>query len=925
MNYGKNGLKKQLRHLTSSGVRHRSRIAVTAFKAFLFGIFGLLTVLIFIGLGMFRGILNSTPDLASLDMSPNASATILYDAGGNEIQTLVMAGSNRQPVEYSEMPKNLINAFVAIEDSRFWTHNGVDVKGFARAAVSAVTSGELDQGASTITQQLIKNVAFGGGMESSLGAKIKRKIQEQYLAIQLEKTMDKTIILQNYLNTINLGANTLGVESAAQRYFGKHVSELELSECAVIAAVTSNPTRYNPITHPEENAKRRDIVLENMFDQGYISTDELKEAQRDDVYTEIADHDTAREAESSVYSYFVDETIVQALADLEDAGYSEAEARNLLYSGGLRIYTTQDPQLQTIMDEEISNPDNYAHTELKYSFTYRLSVTHKDGSTEHFSENNVRSYMRQKNGAAFKLIFATEEEARACAAEYRSTVVGGDDTVDGERLDITLQPQGSCVLMDQETGYVRAISGGRGEKTASLSLNRATDSLRQPGSTFKVLTAFAPALDSAGATLGSVYYDAPYSFEDKTFTNWWGDEYVGYANIRDGIDYSMNIIALKTMMNTVTPQLGYQYALDFGITSLVESETGANGKVYSDIGSALCLGGITHGVSNLELTAAYAAIANKGVYTKPVYYTKIVDSNGRILIDKEPETHTVIKETTAWLLTDAMQGVCVSSHLYNHGNIGTSSFETKIEGLPTAAKSGTTTGSNDIWFVGYTPYYTLGVWQGFDENTSVTESSDVRQLWYSIMSRACNGLPSKEFPERPSSIEEVTICHKSGKLAIPGVCNADPAGDMTYTEYFVKGTAPTEVCDHHTSVTVCTLSGCLATEFCPPELKSNRVYRTITDESTGSTDDTSYLLPAALKNSSCYIHTGSAFPFLEPSSEADESNSDSLNNGSESGSGNQNSDHPGNSSGSGTGNNSSGGSPGSGNAAPGNAPGLLAQ
>ena len=372
MNYGKNGLKKQLRHLTSSGVRHRSRIAVTAFKAFLFGIFGLLTVLMFIGLGMFRGILNSTPDLASLDMSPNASATILYDAGGNEIQTLVMAGSNRQPVEYSEMPKNLINAFVAIEDSRFWTHNGVDVKGFARAAVSAVTSGELDQGASTITQQLIKNVAFGGGMESSLGAKIKRKIQEQYLAIQLEKTMDKTIILQNYLNTINLGANTLGVESAAQRYFGKHVSELELSECAVIAAVTSNPTRYNPITHPEENAKRRDIVLENMFDQGYISTDELKEAQRDDVYTEIADHDTAREAESSVYSYFVDETIVQALADLEDAGYSEAEARNLLYSGGLRIYTTQDPQLQTIMDEEISNPDNYAHTELKYSFTYRL-------------------------------------------------------------------------------------------------------------------------------------------------------------------------------------------------------------------------------------------------------------------------------------------------------------------------------------------------------------------------------------------------------------------------------------------------------------------------------------------------------------------------------------------------------------------------
>ena len=866
MNYGKENLKKQIRFFSSKAVKKKTRAAVIAFKVFLAAAAGLFAVAVSIGVGMFRGILRSAPDLATLNMSPTATATILYDSDGNEIETLVMAGSNRKPVDYSELPEDLINAFVAIEDERFWTHKGVDVKGLARAVYSGLTSGSLDEGASTITQQLIKNVAFDGGMEQTFGDRVKRKIQEQYLAIQLEKIMDKKIILQNYLNTINLGANTLGVESASQRYFAKHVSDLTLSECAVIAAITQNPTRYNPITNPEENQKRRSIVLEYMYDQGYISMAELQEAERDDVYARIAEVDQARSSESSVYSYFVDETIVQALKDLEErAGYSPSEARTLLYSGGLKIYTTQDSSLQAIMDEEISNPENYAHNAVQYSFTYRLSVTHADGTTEHFSEADIRSWLRGENGAALKLIFDTEEEIRQIVDEYRALTIREDDEILGETLDITLQPQASCVLIDQETGHIKAISGGRGEKTANLSLNRATDSLRQPGSTFKVLTAFAPALDSAGATLGTVYYDEPYTANGRAFSNWWGSQYVGYANIRDGITYSMNIIALKALMNTVTPQVGYQYALDFGITSLVETETDeTTGRVYSDIGPTLCLGGLTYGVSNLELTAAYAAIADSGTYTEPVYYTKIVDRNGRILIDNEtPETHTVLKESTAWLITDAMEDVCVRSTLYDRGNIGTSSFETKVEGLPTAAKSGTTTDGNDIWFVGYTPYYTLGVWQGYDENSPMVESSDVRSLWYGIMSRACEGLPAKEFPERPSNIEEVSICHKSGKLAVPGVCDADPEGSMVYTEYFARGTAPTEVCDHHVQVTVCKDSGALATEFCPSSSRVTRVYRLITDEITGSTDDTPYVLPDSLRNSSCYIHTSYQPPVPE--------------------------------------------------------------
>ncbi len=875
MNYGKNGLKEQIRSASAKSGRKKTRAAVIIFKILLAGILSLFVIAVSTGAGMFRGILKNAPDLNTLDMSPDASATIIYDADGKEMQTLVMAGSNRQPVEYSEIPQNLINAFVAIEDSRFWTHNGVDVKGMTRAVFSGLTTGDFDQGASTITQQLIKNVAFNGGAEKSFGSKIKRKIQEQYLAIQLEKTMDKKIILQNYLNTINLGANTLGVEAASERYFGKSVSELNLSECAVIAAITQNPTRYNPIINPDENVKRRNIVLEDMFEQGYITQEELHAAETDDVYVLIQEVDAAKSNESSVYSYFVDETIVQALSDLQEkAGYSETEARNLLYSGGLKIYTTQDSDLQKIVDEEISDPSNYSSA-IQYSFSYRLSITHKDGSADNYSEANIKSYLREKNGAAVKLIFDTEDEIRQYVQEFRSTVVSPEDMVQGERLDITLQPQGSCVLMEQDTGYVKAISGGRGEKTTSLSLNRATDSLRQPGSTFKVLTAFAPALDSSGATLGTVYYDSPYTLGDKTFSNWWQSGYVGYANIRDGITYSMNIVALKTMMNTVTPQLGYQYALDFGITSLVESEKNIDsGEISTDIGPSLCLGGITHGVSNLELTSAYAAIANKGVYTKPVYYTKILDSNGKILVDNEPETHTVIKESTAWLLTNAMEDVCETSYLYGRADIRSSAPQAKVEGLPTAGKSGTTTASNDVWFVGYTPYYTLGLWQGYDENSPMSTGEDVKYMWHKIMSRACEELPEKSFPDMPGNIEQVTICRKSGKLAVPGICDQDPAGDMTYTEYFAKGTAPTEVCDHHVKVTVCSLSGSLATEFCPDSLKQTRIYRVLTGDASGVTDDSAYLLPDALKSSSCYIHTGHAFPFMNGENGTDSSSLD---------------------------------------------------
>lgn len=854
MNYGKHGLKQQLRSLSTRSDRNKNKIRVISFKLFLAMVLCIICIGAFAAYGMVRGILKSAPSLADLDTSPSASATTIYDAKGNEIQTLVMAGSNREIVKFAELPKDLINAFVAIEDERFWTHNGIDPRGIARALARGLMKGSLNEGASTLTQQLIKNAVFNGGAESNLGDRISRKIQEQYLAVELEKKYSKDKILEDYLNTINLGASTLGVESASQRYFGKHVSDLSLSECATIAAITQNPSRYNPIVHPEENVKRRDSVLEHMQEQGYITESQMNIAKADDVYARIQAQDEKRSETSSIYSFFVDEVIVNVLKDLEAAGYSDSEARTLLYSGGLKIYTTQDPDLQKIVDEEISDPSNYGDI-VKYSCSYRLNITHSDGSEDSYNEANVKAWLRETNPEA-QLLFDSESEIRNTLNRFKSLKKQTGDQIDSEYVNITLQPQGSVVLMDQNNGYIRAISGIRGKKETNLSLNRATDTTRQPGSTFKVLTAFAPALDSSGSTLGSVYYDAPYAFADKTFNNWWSSgEYVGYANIRSGIIYSMNIVALKCMMNTVTPELGYQYALDFGITSLVENELNQKtGKVVTDIGATLCLGGITYGVSNLELTGAYAAIANKGVYTEPIYYTKIVDRNGKIVLNKEPKTRTVLKESTAWLLTNAMEDVCKLSYLYNLSGIRSSAPMAKVEGLPTAGKSGTTTANNDVWFVGYTPYYTLGIWEGYDDNGYMTTSENVKYMWNKIMSRATAGLPAKEFHAMPSNIESAVICRKSGKLAIPGVCNLDPGGDMTYTEYFSKGTTPTEVCDHHTKLTVCTQSNRLANEFCPIPLKQERVYRLVTEEEPLQSIDTNYMLPGGLLGSTCPIH-----------------------------------------------------------------------
>ncbi|MEH2929151.1 transglycosylase domain-containing protein [Candidatus Ventrimonas sp. KK005] len=835
MNYGKNATLRKIKAANSNAEKYTSRIFLTIFKTCFVLCLFIALVIASTGAGMFMGIIDSAPDINVESIVPIGYATTVYDSAGNLTDTLVMAGANREEATFDELPEDLINAFIAIEDARFWSHNGIDLRSISRAAYGVLT-GENRGGGSTITQQLIKNNVFNGGMESSFGAKLERKLQEQYLALQLSKSMDKELILTNYLNTINLGNNALGVKVAARRYFDKEVSDLTLSEATVLAGITQSPSRFDPVSHPENNAEKREIILQYMVDQGLITEERQKEALADDVYSRIQDVNVvAREAAATPYSYFTDELTQQVKESLmEKLGYSETQAHNLLYGGGLQIHTTQDPVMQAIVDEEVNNPANYAAT--RYSVEYRLSVTHADGTTEHFSEKNIQNWHKQVLRDSFDGLYNSEEAAQADVDAYKEYQLAEGDVIIGEKLTKVLQPQVSFVLMDQHTGQVKAISGGRGQKTDSLTLNRATNTTRQPGSTFKVITAFAPAVDTCGATLGTVYYDEPFTVGTKTFVNWYSQGYLGYSSIRDGIIYSMNIVAVRCLMETVKPQLGIEYAKNFGITTLTDT----------DFNAATALGGLTRGVTNLELTAAYASIANGGVYTKPVFFTRILDHNGKILIDNEPETHRVLKDSTAFVLTDALSDSMESNRKFSRSgvSVNATSVAANIPGMSNAGKSGTTSNNVDIWFVGFTPHYTAGIWAGCDSNQRLGgrngNTSFHKAIWRKIMTRLHEGLEDPGF-EVPESVETATICRKSGKLAIPGVCSSDPRGNASYTEYFAKGSTPTEVCDIHVRATVCQITGLLPGTWCP---RTTHVRLALPSDATSSTDDSPFALPS---------------------------------------------------------------------------------
>lgn len=819
MNYGKKGVRKKQKALNSKSSKWGRKIALTCFKVVLIAIVGVGICGVSAGLGVFRGILSSTPNIRLSDVVASGQATIVYDCEGNELDQYVSSNSNRIEVTMDQVPKYLGLAFVAVEDERFYQHNGIDVKSILRSGYQFIkTGGEETQGASTITQQLLKNTIFTDWTSEgdNMIKKIKRKVQEQYLALEITKNFTKDEVLLRYMNAINLGQNTLGVEAASQRYFGKSCSDLTLSECAVIASITQNPSRYNPLRNPDQNKKRRETCLNKMLELGFITQAEYDEAiaDTDAVYERIGLYDTDYQTSNATSgSYFSDAVYEQVKEDLIAAGYNDTMAETLLTAGGLRIESTMDPTIQAIMDEEFANPDNY-NPNVKWYLNYALTVTDKDGEKHNFSKENMMTWFKENSDKKFNLIFSSQDDSNAAIVTYRTAMLeqlGVEDDEENyeETTSMTAQPQAAMVIEDQSTGYVVALVGGRGTKEGRRTLNRATDAVRSPGSTFKVLSSFAPALDSAGKTLATVYLDAPFNYADgRPVNNWYHGYYRGICSIREGIKRSLNIVAVKNQ-TVITPQLGYDYLLNFGFTTLVESEE-INGKIFSDINQTIALGGLTKGVTPYELNAAYAAIANQGLYMEPKLYSRVTDADGNVILDNtNPSSRQVIKETTAFLLTSAMVDVVTAS--------GGTGARVNFGGMAIAGKTGTSTDNRDLWFAGYTPYYTCTVWTGYDNsvgmssNKSNDETAVAKTLWRAVMKRVHENLPNEQFP-MPSGIVQAQVCSQSGKLPIPGLCDA--AGTVV-TEYFAEGTVPTDSCDIHYSGEICNYDHLPASPDCP--------------------------------------------------------------------------------------------------------------
>ena len=650
--------------------------------------------------------LDDTFDLAdaSLDYT-----TVVYgvDADNNTVEIEDLHKSeNRIWVDLDQMPENLQWAIIAIEDKRFYEHNGVDIRRTLSAVFNFFNPASSSSfGGSTITQQLIKNLT---GDDAHT---ITRKIQEIRRAWYLEREYTKEQILETYLNTIYLSQGCYGVQTAANVYFGKDVSELDLAECATLAAVTNLPSRYDPFVNMEENKKRASIVLDEMVKLEKITEEEAEAAKAQEIIlnTEKVEQSTGE----GVQSYFVDQVIQDVIDDLmEEKGYSKTYATNLVYSGGLQIYSTMNLEIQQKMDSVYQDPDNFP------------------------------------------------------------------------KLRGEVQPQSAMVIIDNSTGAVVALSGGIGEKTTNRGLNLATQAYRQAGSSMKPIGTYAPAFEYSvkveGKTIspGTTVMDSYLIPEEKYPKNY---DYISNKpmTIQTAIARSTNTVASK-----VCAALGPKRALNFlkdnlGVTSLITSDM--NATTNDENVGAMALGGLTKGISVLEITAAYAAFPNEGTYTKPYTYTKVVDQNGRVILEKKVSSKSAMSKETAQMMNMLLQ-YAVTSGTGSPANFGTTAI---------AGKTGTTNDDKDRWFVGYTQYYTAGVWYGYEMPETIVYSgtNPAVRAWRNVMSKVHEGLSYKSFSV-PRSLVSVEYCVESGMLATEN-CPEKATGQ------FYSSSVPTETCTLH--------------------------------------------------------------------------------------------------------------------------------
>jgi len=758
----------------------------------------ILSILILAAIGIFIGayitIIKGAPELNTSDIVPSNFTSIIYDDNGEEIDKL-HGEENREYVTIDQIPINLQNAVVSIEDERFYEHNGVDIRGIMRALAIDIKELDFSQGASTITQQLIKNEVLTSQKT------IVRKIQEQYLAVKYESELEKTLgsksaakkyILELYLNSIGLNHGLNGVGAAAEYYFGKEVSELDLAECACIAGITKNPSKYSPISDQEANKERQTLVLKKMLELKYITQDQYDQAISEDIYSNLVGKVTSDDDSVALHSYFVDNLIVTLASDLmSEKNMTKQEAYNLIYSGGLQIYSTVSQDIQNTMEDSFNDDSLFPPSDTTYDATYTISVLNTaTGEQEHHSESKQIS---------------NKDEADAFAEETKAKYVDDTHTLVLDNLSVSNSLQAAMVIIDYRTGYIKGLVGGRGQKSGDLVFNRATQAYRQPGSCFKVLASYAPAIDQNLCSAGTFLKDEPYTIGGWSPNNWWGSSYRGYATVREGIRDSMNILAAKTIVDAGVYN-SYNYLLNFGFTSLQEGDINAN----------ISLGGLTEGVSVLELTAAYGTIANDGVYMKPTPYTKVLDHDGNVILEYNFEGKRVIQETTAFLLTDMMEDV-----ISGGGTGGLARFKTNK--MPVAGKTGTTTDDKDLTFAGYTPYYVSGIWMGYDTPKKIKYDKSYHLIvWRTIMDKLHDNLAYKDF-EKPSGIMTASYCAIQNSIPIPGVCENDYYGagyygNMVSTDYCVSATAPKTECTVHKMYRICTETGYLAGSDLPDDV-----------------------------------------------------------------------------------------------------------
>lgn len=680
--------------------------------------------------------------------SGNATKVFYYDSNGklveDESQRLSAEG-NSYWVSYEDVPENLVNAFVAIEDKRFWDHNGFDLITTTKAIAKFLLPLGEGGGGSTITQQLVKNVTKNDDYT------IQRKVNEIFKAMELEKQVgDKTKIIESYMNIIYLSQGANGVQEAAHVYFNKDVSELSLVECAAIAGITQYPSKWDPIKNPDNNKTRRNVILSEMYSQGLITKAEYDEAYN---ATLVIDQSKSEVTVAGTNTWYTDEVINEASALLaEKYNVSTDIATKMLYSGGYSIVTAQDKSVQAVLDK------------------YYQDMT----STSIFPVSNV------------------------------------------------INIESSMIVMDPHNGNILGLVGGRGEKTQNRLFNLATDAVRQPGSAFKPVAVYAPAMEAGVINYGSVFDDIPFNFGTETTddsgkviyshpTGWprnSNNAYRGLTTVEYAIAMSKNTIAVH-----VLDALGINNSFNFltnklHLTTLVNSD-----KNYASLG----LGGLTYGVTLKELTAAYSIFSNSGVYTSSRTVIQILDKSGEVVIDNEPDKEIVLSEGNAEVMTKLLGQV-----IHHSGATASGSLREIGRLVDVAGKTGTTNKNYDKWFVGYTPYYLAGVWTGYVEPQDIGSKVGNQhcQMWNRVMvelhkpilERVSRGEETLKTFDKDLLIE-ATYCMDSGKL-VTEACEADPRGKRYETGYFTKETLPTEECDCHVLVKYCKGHG-IAGPNCP--------------------------------------------------------------------------------------------------------------